>query len=67
MERFLEVINKIFYGLYIISGLSISVFLFMYLCTETVKYQGFTWLCLVLMILFGKLEYLTMKILLEKY
>ena len=67
MERFLTMLNNIFYNLYIIHGLCISVFFFIYIYTETIKYLSFSCLCFVLSILFGKLEFLTMKILLEKY
>lgn len=51
----LNIINKISYMMYLISGLSISVFLLMYIFTDDIKFIGLVLVGLILTIVFGKL------------
>ena len=67
METFLDIINRIFFTIYIISGLLMVIFIFAYILTENMKYGGLTWLCFILAIAFSKLESLTMKKLLDEF
>lgn len=67
METFLDIINRIFSAIYIISGLLMIIFLFAYIFTENMKYGGLTWLCFILGVVFSKLESLTMKKLLDEF
>ena len=55
----LNIINKISYMIYLISVLSISVFLLMYIFTDDIKFIGLVLVGLILTIAFGKL-YLTL-------
>ena len=51
----LNIINKISYMMYLISGLSISVFLLMYIFTDDINFIGLVLVGLILTIVFGKL------------
>lgn len=66
LEILLEAAVKVFYILCIICELLILIFLFLYIYTDMIKYMGLTCLCFVLLVLFGKLESITMKKLLDK-
>ena len=66
LEILLEVAVKVFYILCIICELLMLIFLFLYIYTDMIKYMGLTCLYFVLLVLFGKLESITMKKLLDK-
>ena len=51
----LNIINKISYMIYLISVLSISVFLLMYIFTDDIKFIALVLVGLILTIVFGKL------------
>lgn len=51
----LNIINQISYIIYLISLLSTSVFLLLYIFTDGVKFIGLVLVCLNLTIAFGKL------------
>ena len=60
----LNIINKISYMMYLISVLSISVFLLMYIFTDDIKFIGLVLVSLILTIVYEKLyKKLTKKLL----
>ena len=67
LETLLEIINKIFYTLSVVCEMLICIFLFVYICTNIIKYLELTLLCFILFMLFSKLDSITMKKLLDNF
>ena len=64
-EFILDIINKILYVMYLLSIVGISASLFLYIFTDNIRFGGLAWFSLILAIMFGKLESITMDKLLK--
>lgn len=64
-EFILYIINKILYVLYLLSISSTLISLFAYIFTDNIRFVGLAWFSLILALIFGKLESITMNKLLK--